>query len=645
MPLQRKLILLLFFLLPLYSGYGKGMAEIKLSELYQQGSIPLFKAEYLKDSSVSLYDTVRIDFILVNDLGRDTNFVYKESLNEWIQFDAFSHDNKQVIHKISGRNFYSVIPYDNIYYPAQSFRIDSGAVLTCHIKYKGVAYSPARIWVALMSPQQYQANLAGHWKVENTNFTITYVFIGAITFGFFFFLFLFYKSHFKIFGLYALFLLLQALYGFIQIDAYTRIGHFLLTYYNFDDYANEFLAFSAQAVYVTFIANWLGIKSTHPKIYYAFRGLGYFFFSYATAVLLIYTFDRYNPVIDRLEQGMRMLLVVFQLVVFYLLIFKIKSPVKSYVLTGTALMTFFGVIMVYLAMKEVFLNSYFDDLDYGSWYMIGILAESMCFAMGLGLKYFHITQENTRLQQENINALQDKLASEKEARDTERMLSAVNLELTNQQLTALRAQMNPHFIFNALNSIQKYILMGNVDQANSYLSKFSKLQRMILSYCDEDFITLDKEINMLGLYLEIEQLRLTNDFSFSITHDDDMDPDEIQIPPMMLQPFAENAVWHGLVPKEGAKTLHIHFTMADDDNLKCIVEDNGIGREAARKIKEEIQGDPTTHKSKGLSLVYKRLAILERKYGKEFSVNIRDKTDKANIGLGTVIELNIPVTD
>jgi LytS/YehU family sensor histidine kinase len=168
---------------------------------------------------------------------------------------------------------------------------------------------------------------------------------------------------------------------------------------------------------------------------------------------------------------------------------------------------------------------------------------------------------------------------------------------------------------------------------------------MILSYCDEDFITLDKEINMLGLYLEIEQLRLTNDFSFSITHDDDMDPDEIQIPPMMLQPFAENAVWHGLVPKEGAKTLHIHFTMADDDNLKCIVEDNGIGREAARKIKEEIQGDPTTHKSKGLSLVYKRLAILERKYGKEFSVNIRDKTDKANIGLGTVIELNIPVTD
>ena len=124
-----------------------------------------------------------------------------------------------------------------------------------------------------------------------------------------------------------------------------------------------------------------------------------------------------------------------------------------------------------------------------------------------------------------------------------------------------------------------------------------------------------------------------------------MEPEELQIPPMMLQPFAENAIWHGLVPKVGDKKLSIHFALLQSEILKCTVEDNGIGRSAAGKIKEEKLMDKTANKSKGLSLVYKRLTILEKKYGKEFSINITDKADQNQNALGTVVELEVPVNE
>ncbi len=639
-------ILCLGFLLASGINSRAAPTPIRLSDLFKQQSIFLFKPEYISVYPPDLHDTIRISFELINDLGKDTTIVYKESLNEWIQFTGIpTSGNVPAIRKISGRNFYGKIPYDYIYYPAQSIRIDSGTTYRCEIKYKGPTYSPAYKYIYLLTPQEYQSNIVLQKRFENTNFSITYFFIGAIAFGFFFFFFLFFKSRYKIFGWYSLFLFLQAAYGFIQIDVYTRLGHFLLTRFNWDDYVNEFLAFTAQAVYVQFIIYWLDIKSTNRLVYKVFSAISIFFLGYALCILLFYSIDSHNILIGRLESGIRMIIFLFQLVVFYLLIFKIKSPVRSYVITGSVLMTLFGVVLVYLNIKGVFDQGIFSDFDNGSWYMIGVLAESICFAMGLGLRYFQINQENIQLHDENVKALQDKLSTEQEARENERMLAEVNQELTNQQLTALRAQMNPHFIFNALNSIQKYILTGNVDEANSYLSKFSKLQRMILSYCDENFITLDKEINMLQLYLELEQLRLTDDFTFTITIDDDIEPEEMQIPPMMLQPFAENAIWHGLLPKEGEKKLSISFALSKSDELKCIVEDNGIGRGASKKIQADKTADLTTHKSKGLSLVYNRLAILERKYGKEFSVRFIDKMDENQKATGTIVELKIPLED
>ncbi len=646
MRIYRIAISFFLFLLPWYGRTQSAIPEIKLSALFREGSIHLYDERYFVTPPVSLHDTIQLVFNLSNDLGKDTTIYYFEGLNEWVQLTAIPlNDSCPSMRKISGRNFYGRIPYEWIYFPCQSINIKSGARYQCAITYKGPAYRKASKSIYLLTGQWYQKDLRISGRFHATNFMITDIFLGAIVFGFFFFFFLYFKSRYPLFGLYSLFLFVQALYGFIQIDVYTILGHFLIYHYNWDDYVNEVLAFIGQAVYVRFLISWLGIKSTNRSVYKVFNSISIFFLVYAVSIFLLYKIDSQNTFIETLESSVRLITVLFQLWVFYLLLFKIKSDVKSYVITGTLLMVFFGIVLVILNMQNAFENTIFADFDNGSWYMLGVLSESVCFAMGLGLRYFHIKQENIQLQAENMKVLQGKLATEQEARERERMLAGLNQELTNQQLTALRAQMNPHFIFNALNSIQKYIMTGDVDEANSYLSKFSKLQRMILSYCDEDFITLDKEINMLQLYLELEQLRLTDDFTFAIEVDDDIDPEEIQIPPMMLQPFTENAIWHGLVPKKGIKKLSINFFMPKHDVLKCIVEDNGVGRAAAGKNKAEKLMDSTLNKSKGLSLVYNRLAILERKYGTEFSVDIRDKMDTNQNALGTVVELTIPVSD
>jgi putative methionine-R-sulfoxide reductase with GAF domain len=233
-----------------------------------------------------------------------------------------------------------------------------------------------------------------------------------------------------------------------------------------------------------------------------------------------------------------------------------------------------------------------------------------------------------------------KIAADAEIINKELHLAALKENLAAWQLTALRAQMNPHFIFNALNSVQQYILSGDVDQANRYLTKFSRLQREILVHCDQHFILLEKEIEMLRLYLEFEQLRFSENFEYHISLPDDIEPSEIKIPPMILQPFVENAIWHGLMPLPGRKELRLDFSMQENKLLICSITDNGIGTAASQRLKQN-STDTSQHKSKGLSIVAERLRLLEEQYNMPFSAAITALTDKDGQVKGTSITLKI----
>lgn len=233
-----------------------------------------------------------------------------------------------------------------------------------------------------------------------------------------------------------------------------------------------------------------------------------------------------------------------------------------------------------------------------------------------------------------------KIEADAEIRKKELHLATLKENLAASQLTALRAQMNPHFIFNALNSVQQYILSGDVDQANRYLTKFSRLQREVLNHCDQHFISLEKEIEMLRLYLEFEQLRFSESFVYDIVLPDDIDVSEIKIPPMILQPFVENAIWHGLMPRQGEKKLQLEFSLQEGDILNCTVKDNGIGAEASRRLKQN-NSSAGNHKSKGLSLVSERLKMLEQQYNHPFRSTMSDILDAENQVRGTCISLEI----
>lgn len=202
-------------------------------------------------------------------------------------------------------------------------------------------------------------------------------------------------------------------------------------------------------------------------------------------------------------------------------------------------------------------------------------------------------------------------------------------------LKSLRIQMNPHFIFNALNSINNFIVKNDELNANKYLARFSKLMRSILNNSEQDFIPLEKEIEILELYLQIEHMRFPDKFDYQLTIDENVNIEAFSIPPMIIQPYIENAVWHGLRYLETDGKLRVDMTM-EEDLLKVVIEDNGIGRTKSMELKTKNQRDT---ESKGIKNTQGRLEILAKIYKKQIRQKI---TDLYKNGQGTKVEIYIP---
>lgn len=205
------------------------------------------------------------------------------------------------------------------------------------------------------------------------------------------------------------------------------------------------------------------------------------------------------------------------------------------------------------------------------------------------------------------------------------------------EMQALRARMNPHFIFNCLSSINRFILKNEPDQASDYLTRFSRLIRLVLLNSQNPLILLEEEVEMLRLYIEMEQLRFRHQFNYSITYTNDIKPGNIVIPPLLLQPFCENAIWHGLMHKNGKGNLSIAFGM-EKGVLKCIITDDGVGRERSKEIKGR-SGEEK--KSFGLKLTAERLALFNEDNLVQSSWSIEDVLDENGTIAGTRVTLDI----
>jgi LytS/YehU family sensor histidine kinase len=203
----------------------------------------------------------------------------------------------------------------------------------------------------------------------------------------------------------------------------------------------------------------------------------------------------------------------------------------------------------------------------------------------------------------------------------------------------LRSQMNPHFIFNSLTNIQNFILTEKPDKANIYLSKFAMLVRNILDNSVEEYVVLDKEISTLENYLELQKIRYSGKFDYRIHIADEIDIDSIKIPPMLAQPFIENAIEHGIKHRETPGHIDIRFSLKENF-LIFEVEDDGIGRQKAREI--AILKDPE-HKSMATSLTRERLTNLNRKLKEKIQLEIIDLKNALGEATGTRVMFGIPV--
>ncbi len=202
-------------------------------------------------------------------------------------------------------------------------------------------------------------------------------------------------------------------------------------------------------------------------------------------------------------------------------------------------------------------------------------------------------------------------------------------------LKSLRSQMNPHFIFNALNSVNNYIAKSDERSANRYLSEFSTLMRSVLENSEEDFIPLSKELELLELYVKLEHSRFPDKFDYDIKVDEHIDVNAFQIPPMLLQPYIENAIWHGLRYKETKGFLKIELKQRDKEVVEIEIKDNGIGRKKSAELKTMNQ---KKQKSKGMGNIKKRIGILNDMYKDKVDVSIADLEEDAT---GTWVRLTL----
>jgi LytS/YehU family sensor histidine kinase len=214
-------------------------------------------------------------------------------------------------------------------------------------------------------------------------------------------------------------------------------------------------------------------------------------------------------------------------------------------------------------------------------------------------------------------------------------------QISELEQLSRKAQMNPHFIFNSLNSIQQYVMDADVAGANKFISGFSRLIRQTLDFSSKAEISLEEELDYLTNYLELEKTRLEDAFTWEVIIEKDVKPSDYHIPPMILQPFVENSVRHGLryrKDKDGKVTINIK---KEHNYLVCILEDNGIGRKAAMKHKSV---SPINYQSKGLSLTADRISMFNKESLHKITLHIDDLEDDANNALGTRVTINFPVS-
>jgi sensor histidine kinase YesM len=468
-----------------------------------------------------------------------------------------------------------------------------------------------------------------------------------------FFYYIYRDKTYLIYSLYALIILADQILITFGAYFYTINNESLYSLHS----VHPALEWLYNSVYFIFVIQFADLHSINKKVFNIVRNV---LFSSILVLLILLFIDTISG--SRLTRSgfsfiQVPLLIILSTYVYYYL-FKLKTVVKNYIIFGSLIYTVFSI----LAFSNEFIPNTSPQLGWGFFY-IGIFIENIFFTLGLSVKQKMLIKAHSISQEELIvqyqknaelkNALTEKLQEEvtrqtseilklnmKSAEEERRIIqSHFDKEVAELKVSSLQSQMNPHFIFNSLNSIELYIIKNDRDNALYFISKFSKLIRKILFASRHKVVSLQEEIETTELYVNIENIRFKHDINFSVTVFDDISLTNIKIPPLVLQPFIENALWHGLSAKKGKKILSIDVSKKDDNYISITITDNGIGRKKSAEIKKN---KLYQKESIGIKLTEERLQFFSKNLKNKHHIKLIDieKNGKAS---GTKVIIDLPM--
>jgi len=409
-------------------------------------------------------------------------------------------------------------------------------------------------------------------------------------------------------------------------------------------------------VYIYFAISFIRLEKYKPTWYNLLH-------KYATyslwilMVLLIYSVSIGNNKIIEITYNFIFIPITLALSIISLYIFyKTDSPVKYYLIIGAG----FYLVLTTFSHFLTYTGHPFRILFYGA-----ITFEMIMFALGLGkLTKIYLEKTNQWQRQiilkheENIK-LKDKLANEldkrvkektdeiiqlmekNEAEKRKRLALHYSTEMLSLKMQALQAQMNPHFLFNSLNSIKHFIINNEPKKSISYLTKFAKLIRNVLDNSKVEEISLKDELNLMELYLDIENMRFNGELDYHFNVAPGVDLNRVKIPPLILQALIENAIWHGLAPKKENKKLIINIQKSEK-SIIIEIEDNGIGRKQAEIFKNK-KSVILKKEGMGINITEERLKVFSERFKNKYKIHFLDLTDSEGNPTGTKVELIIPL--
>ncbi len=284
------------------------------------------------------------------------------------------------------------------------------------------------------------------------------------------------------------------------------------------------------------------------------------------------------------------------------------------------------------------------------YFLFGLTIEAVIFSFALSYRSKIVLVEKNNLQKQYSLQLQEELSKRTSELEEKNKLvekqkliqiqTAFDQKIAETEMIALRSQMNPHFIFNCLNSIKLYTLENDSAAASEYLTVFSQLIRLVLENSHSEKVSLQKELETLRLYIELEAMRFKDKVQYKIEVAPEIDQQYTEIPPLLIQPYVENAIWHGLMHKKNGGTINIAVTQSAEQSLLIEISDNGVGRQVSAAYKSK---SATRQKSFGMKMTSERISIINQIYKMEADIEINDIKDAFDNTAGTKVSIKIPV--